>query len=44
MTAMNKWLIGVGVVGTIAAAVGAGLFWLVLTRPVAVAQALGQTF
>ena len=44
MTRMNRWLIPVAVVGTTAAMLGAALFWLVLTRPVAAAQAFGQAF
>lgn len=46
MTEINKrrWLVSMAVIGTTAAVVGAGLFWLVLTRPVAVAAMLGQVF
>ena len=44
MTKANRWLVLVAIVGATAAVVAAGLFWLVLTRPIAVAQALGQAF
>ena len=41
---MNTWLISVGVVGTLAAVMGAALLWLILTQPVAMAQAVARTF
>ena len=41
---MNGWLISIGVVGSAAAVAGAWFFWLVLTRPIALAQVLGQAF
>lgn len=40
MAAMNRWLIPMAVLGAVAAGVGVTLVWLVLTRPVLLAQAL----
>ena len=37
MTRTQRWLVGVAVVGAAAGAAAVTLFWLVLTRPVAVA-------
>ena len=45
MAAMNRWLIPMAVLGAVATGVGATLLWLVLTRPVMLAQALtGSAF
>lgn len=42
---MTGWVVTtVAIMGAAAAMIGAVLFWLVLTRPVAVAQAFGGTF
>ena len=40
MTFRQRWLVGMAVVGTVAGAAAATLFWLVLTRPVALAAML----
>jgi hypothetical protein len=40
MIAMRMWFVGVAVVGMAAGAAAAGLLWMVLTRPVALAQIL----
>jgi hypothetical protein len=37
VTRTQRWLVGVAVVGAAAGAAAVTLFWLVLTRPVAVA-------
>jgi hypothetical protein len=42
MTRTNKWLIGIALVGAAAGAAALGLFWLVLTRPVAIAQMIDR--
>ena len=45
MAAMNRWLIPMAVLGAVATGVGITLLWLLLTRPVMLAQALsGGTF
>jgi len=45
MAAMNRWLIPMAVLGAVATGVGLTLLWLLLTRPVMLAQALsGDTF
>lgn len=44
MTLGSKWLISVGVVGATAAVLAAALFWLMLTEPLATAQAFGGAF
>ena len=44
MARMNRWLVGAAILGATAAALAAGLFYLLLTRPVAVASALEQMF
>ena len=45
MAAMNRWLIPMAVLGAVATGVGVTLLWLVLTRPVLLAQALsGDVF
>jgi hypothetical protein len=38
---MGVWVMSMAVLGAIAALLGVGLFWLVLTRPILVAQAFG---
>ena len=40
VTFRQRWLVGVAVVGAAAGAAAATLFWLVLTRPVALAAML----
>ena len=42
MKRTQRWLVGVAMVGAAAAAVAASLFWLVLTRPVAMAEFFGH--
>jgi hypothetical protein len=42
MAAMNRWLIPMAVLGTVATGVGIMLLWLLLTRPVMLAQALSS--
>lgn len=42
MTRTDKWLTAVAVFGMAAGALAAGLFWMVLTRPVALVEALGR--
>lgn len=37
MMGFNRWIVAVGVVGTMAMLAAGGLLWLVLTRPVALA-------
>ena len=37
MAHLDKWLVRAAILGAAAAALGAGLFWLVLTQPVALA-------
>lgn len=44
MTLRSRWLVPVAVVGLTATILAAGLFWAVLTRPVAAAQFLGGAF
>jgi hypothetical protein len=44
MTHLNKWLIRAAILGGTAAVIAAGLFYLLLTRPVAVATVLQQLF
>jgi hypothetical protein len=44
MATLDKWLIRTAILGGTAAVVAAGLFWLVLTRPVAVASVLDRLF
>lgn len=43
MTLMSRWLVSVAVLGGTAAVMAAALLWLLLTRPVALVQALGHT-
>jgi putative flippase GtrA len=42
MAQMHTWMILVGVVGGLAVVVGAALLWVLLTQPVAVAQAVAR--
>jgi hypothetical protein len=44
MTLRSRWLVPVAIVGLTATILAAGLFWAVLTRPVAAAQFLGAAF
>jgi hypothetical protein len=44
MAHLNKWMVGAAIIGTTAAVLAAGLFYLLLTRPVAVASVLEQVF
>jgi hypothetical protein len=44
MAHLNKWLVRVAILGGTAALIAASLFYLVLTRPVAVATVLEQMF
>jgi hypothetical protein len=37
MAHLDKWLVRAAILGATAAVLGAGLFWLVLTQPVALA-------
>lgn len=41
MSRTEIWLTGLGVVGAMAGALAAALFWLVVTQPLALAQILG---
>jgi hypothetical protein len=41
MATMQRWAVPMAVLGAVATGVGLTLLWLVLTRPVALAQALG---
>jgi hypothetical protein len=38
----RRWVIGVAVAGTAASLIAAGLLWLLVTHPIAVAQALAK--
>jgi hypothetical protein len=40
MIAMRMWFVGIGIVGMAAGAAAAGLLWMLVTRPVALAQIL----
>jgi hypothetical protein len=40
----EKWMVRAAVVGGAVSLIAAGLFWLVLTQPVAVAQVLDRAF
>ena len=42
MKRTQRWLLGVAMVGAAAGAVAASLFWLVLTRSVAMAEFFGH--
>ena len=44
MARLNKWLVGAAILGATAAVLAAGIFYLLLTRPVAVASVLEQMF
>ena len=44
MSHLNKWLVRAAILGGTAAVLAAGLFYLLLTRPVAVASVLEQLF
>ena len=44
MAQLDKWLMRAAVLGLAATVLAAGLFWLLLTRPVAVATVLGRIF
>lgn len=41
---LDRWLVRAAILGGVAALIGAGLFWLILTRPVEIATVLGKTF
>ncbi len=41
---LDKWLVRMAIVGAAAAAIGVGLFWLVLTQPVALAKVIERVF
>jgi len=43
MVGMKMWFVGVAFVGMAAGAAAAGLLWMVLTRPVALAQLLSAS-
>jgi hypothetical protein len=40
----SRWLVPVAVVGLTATILAVGLFWILMTRPVAAAQLLGGSF
>ena len=40
----STWLVSIGVVGVTAMVLAASLLWLVITQPVAIAQALSSAF
>jgi hypothetical protein len=44
MATLDKWLIRTAILGGTAAVAAAGLFWLVLTRAVALASILDRIF
>ena len=44
MASLDKWLVRAGILGATAAIAAATVFWLVLTRPVAVASVLDKIF
>jgi hypothetical protein len=44
MAQLDKWLVRAAFLGLVATVLAAGLFWLVLTRPVALATVLGRIF
>ena len=44
MAQLDKWLMRAAILGGATAVVAAGLFWLVVTRPVAVALVLDRVF
>lgn len=44
MAHLDRWLVNAALVGATACVVAAGLFWLILSRPVAVAMVLERAF
>ena len=44
MTRRDKWLVRAAVLGTVATVLAVAVFWLVLTRPVAMAAVLDRAF
>ncbi len=44
MTRRDKWLVRAAILGGVATLLAAGVFWLVLTRPVALAMVLDRAF
>ena len=44
MMLRSRWLVPVAVVAVTATILACGLFWVLMTRPVAAAQFLGGTF
>ena len=44
MGQLDKWLVRAAILGGVATVLAAGLFWLLLTRPVAMAIVLGRVF
>ncbi len=44
MVGINRWVIAVGIVGMAAVLAAGGLLWVVLTRPVALADFIQRTF
>jgi len=44
MAQLDKWLIRAAILGGAAAVLAGGLFWLLVTRPVAMATMLGRLF
>ncbi len=42
MEQLNRWWIAVAVIGTVASAAVVSLFWVIVTRPVAVAELLAH--
>lgn len=44
MARLDTWLMRLALVGVTAGVLAAGLFWLLLTRPVAVAMLLERAF
>ena len=44
MTGLNRWVVAVGIVGLTAMLAAAGLFWMAVTRPVALAEFVQKVF
>jgi hypothetical protein len=44
MAKLDTWLVRAAILGGTAAVLAGGLFWLLLTRPVAMATVLGRIF
>jgi hypothetical protein len=44
MAHLDRWLMRAAILGVTATLLAGGLFWLLLTRPVAVATVLGRIF